>query len=118
MYYRNLHAWRHARALAIACARASLLYPHHERFGLASQLRRAAFGAMLNITEGASRKGPREFRKFLDDARSSLNEVDAILDVSRELSYLPVDEADRLESLRAEAARTTFGLLKAVTKKA
>ena len=116
-YFRDLHAWRHARTLAIECARASLRFPHYERYGLASQLRRAAFGAMLNITEGASRRGPREFRKYLDDARASLHEVDAVLDVSRELEYLPAVEIDRLEALRAEAARTTFGLLTAITKK-
>src|SRR5690348_7062660 len=108
--FRDLHAWRHSRALAIECVRCSERYPPLERFGLALQLRRAAMSAVLNIAEGAARRGPREFRRFLDNARASLHEVDAILDITRELGLLPEGDTDRLEALRAEAARTVYGL--------
>ncbi len=114
--HHSLKAWQHAKALAVECAKAARAFPLEERFGLADQLRRAAHGAALNIAEGAARRGPREFRRFLDDARASLHEVEAILEIAGELGYLDPESLLRLEARRKEAARTVFGLLRAVTR--
>ena len=85
---------------------------------MADQLRRAAYSAALNIAEGAARRGPREFRRFLDNAQGSLQEVGAVLEIAGELGYLELELLAHLKSQREEAARTLFGLLRAVTKAA
>lgn len=113
--HRTLKAWQHAKALAVECAKAARAFPPEEQNALADQLRRASYSAALNIAEGAGRKGSREFRRFLDIARSSLDEVDTILEIARELGYLRPDAASRLEALRDEAARTLYGLLRSLT---
>ena len=115
--FHHLKAWQHAKQLAVECARAAAGFPAEERFALADQLRRAAYSAALNVAEGSSRRGTRDHRKYLDTARASLAEVAAILEIASELDYLPPTTRARLEARRDEAAKTVFGLLRAVTAK-
>ena len=116
--FHQLKAWQHAKALAIECARAAARFPSEERFALGDHLRRAAYGAALNVAEGASRRGTREYRRYLDTARASLAEVEAIVEIAAELGYLQPTSRARLEARRDEAAKTVFGLLRAVAAKA
>lgn len=115
--FHHLKAWQHAKVLAVECARAAIRFPPEERFGLADQLRRAAYGAALNIAEGSSRRGTRDYRRYLDTARASLTEVEAILEIAAELDYLEPTTRARLEARRDAAAKTVFGLLRAVSAK-
>lgn len=115
--FHHLKAWQHAKILAVECARAAIRFPPEERFGLADQLRRSAYGAALNIAEGSSRRGTRDYRRYLDTARASLTEVEAILEIAAELDYLEPTTRARLEARRDEAAKTVFGLLRAVSAK-
>lgn len=89
--YQDLHAWRESHELALAVYRVTKMFPTNERFGLTSQLRRAAFSAPVNIVEGSSRKSRREFQRFLDIALASLSEVGYCLLFSKEAGFL--DEA-------------------------
>jgi four helix bundle protein len=116
--HRTLKAWQHAKVLAIGCAKAAKEFPPEEQRALADQLRRAAYSAALNIAEGAGRKGSREFRRFLDTARASLDEVEGILEIARELGYIELTAFARLEARRDEAAKTLYGLLRAVSQSA
>jgi four helix bundle protein len=54
---------------------ATKTFPSGERYGLTSQMRRAAFSGAVNIVEGSSRKSRKDFRRFLDISLSSLSEV-------------------------------------------
>jgi four helix bundle protein len=113
--FRNLKAWLHAKTLSVACNEASRLFPPDEQEnGLANQLRRAAASAALNIAEGNNRSSNRDFRRFLETARTSLDEVGAILELALESGYLTRQRYDALEAMQAEAARTLFGLLRSV----
>jgi four helix bundle protein len=114
---RSLKAWQHARTLAIACAEAADLFPITERFALAQQLRRAAYSVLLNIAEGATRYGQREFRKFLDTSRSSLDEIESILEIAIARHYVTPTLGEHLQAVRDETARTVFGLLRAVSRR-
>lgn len=114
-HYKTLKAWQHAQRLAIEGVRASRRFPDYEQGALADQLRRACYSVPLNIAEGNTRYGSRECRRFLDTARGSLAEVETILEMARELEYLPAVEYGRLEALTSETGRTLWGLLKRVS---
>jgi four helix bundle protein len=116
--HHTLKAWQHAKILAVGCAKAARKFPPEEQGALADQLRRAAYGAALNIAEGAGRRGAREYRRYLDTARSSLDEVEAVLEIAKELGYVEMTTLARLEARRDEAAKTLYGLLRAVSRAA
>lgn len=73
--YENLAAWRTAHALALAIYRVTEHFPPVERYGLTSQMRRAAYSAAANIAEGYAKRGRRELRRFLDISLGSLEEI-------------------------------------------
>jgi len=116
--YKTLKAWQHAERLAIECARACRSFPDYEQLRLADQLRRASYSVVLNIAEGSSRRGSREYRRFLDTANGSLAEVETALGLARELEYLKPADFGRLEALATETGKTLFGLLRKISASA
>lgn len=108
--FESLDAWRACHSLALAVYRATADFPQSERFGIVSQARRAAFSAPANIAEGSAKRGPREFRRFLDIALGSLSELTYALLFAREIGLLAEDEWKELDALREEAGRLTWGL--------
>jgi four helix bundle protein len=116
--YRDLKVWQHAKKLAVECGMAVKRFPPDERNALGDQLRRAAYGVPLNISEGASRKGSREFRRFLDSARGSLSEVQTALEIAKDLQYMSDEEYQRLDAIATETAKTLWGLLRKVSESA
>src|SRR2546426_2793469 len=64
-HYKTLKAWQHAQRLAIECVKAARAFPDYEQHALADQLRRACYSVPLNIAEGNTRQGSREYRRVL-----------------------------------------------------
>lgn len=116
--YKTLKAWQHAERLAIECAKACRSFPDYEQLRLADQLRRASYSVVLNIAEGSSRRGSREYRKFLDTAKGSLAEVETALGLALELEYVKPADFGRLEALATETGKTLFGLLRKISASA
>ena len=111
-HFKTLKAWQHAQRLAIECSRAALRFPDYEQGALVDQLRRACYSVPLNIAEGNTRHGSRECRRYLDTARSSLAEVETIIEMAKELEYVSPPDFARLEALSNETGKTLYGLLR------
>jgi len=74
--YRNLRVWEKSMSLCREVYRLTSCFPESERFGLTSQMRRAAVSIPSNIAEGQGRLARREFARFLAIARGSLKELE------------------------------------------
>ena len=116
--YERIKAWQACHDLVLSIYRLTERWPDRERFGLVVQTRRAAFSAAANIAEGAAKRGPREFRRFLDTAVGSLAELSYALRLARELGYQSPEGLGEAETLCDHAGRVTWGLYKAVAEKA
>lgn len=112
--HHTLKAWQHAQRLAVECVKAATTFPDYEQDALADQLRRACYSVPLNIAEGNSRRGSREYRRFLETAWGSLAEVQTVLAIARDVGYLEGPAFARLEALATETSKTLFGLLRKV----
>src|SRR6266536_3308013 len=114
-HYKTLKAWQHAQRLAIECVRMSRGFPDYEQGALADQLRRACYSVPLNIAEGNTRRGAREYRRYLDTAWASLAEVQTALEIARDVGYLELPDFGRLEALAVETSKTLYGLLRKIS---
>ena len=113
-HYERLVAWRECHNLVLAVYRATQNFPKSELYGLTSQARRAALSGAVNIVEGSAKKGPAEFRRFLDISLGSLSEVSYLLRVSRELGLLGEADWAQLDRLENRARFLTWKLSQAM----
>lgn len=88
--------------------------PDHERFGLTSQMRRAAVSVPSNIAEGFGRQSTVEYLRFLRMARGSLMELQTQLMLAADLGFIGVDA--QLVDLIAESDRVLPGLIRSMDR--
>jgi four helix bundle protein len=86
--FEKLEVWHLAKDFVKDIYLTIKTFPTEERYGLSSQITRAAISIVSNIAEGSSRKSKRDEAHFYQLAFSSLMEVTAQLIISRELGYI------------------------------
>ena len=109
--YRDLLVWQKALKLATSLYEITRLFPTEERYGLTSQMRRAAVSVASNIAEGQARHKTNEFVQFLFIARGSLAELDTQRMISRDLGYLVAEQDKALQSGIDELQRMIRALI-------
>jgi four helix bundle protein len=83
--------WKDTVSLVEAVYRLTASFPSDERYGLTSQLRRAAISIPSNIAEGAARRSRKEYLYHLGVARGSLSELETQLIIAVRLGLSPTD---------------------------
>ena len=86
--HQKLDIYTASRQFVMETYKLSKLLPSSEKFGMITQIRRAALSVHLNIAEGASRKSEIERKRYYEVARGSVVEIDAALDIADDLQYL------------------------------
>jgi four helix bundle protein len=89
--HKHLHVWREAIGLTKLIYQVTEKLPNGERFGLVSQMRRAAVSIPSNIAEGAARQTKKDSLRFYIIARASLSELDTQLELCKSLNFLSAD---------------------------
>ena len=96
--HRKLSVFSQADALVLALYGETATFPTDERFGLRTQVRRAAVSVPANIVEGCARRSTREYLQFVNVATGSAAETLYLLDLSTRLGFMKSDVYRRLES--------------------
>jgi four helix bundle protein len=113
----SLRVTESARELAIQIYRATGRFPASERFGLTSQMRRAAVSISSNIAEGCGRSGVRELIHFLHVALGSASELECQLRLAVGLAFFTGTEAAPLLSQTCDLKKMLAGLIKSLRKR-
>jgi four helix bundle protein len=103
--FRTIHVWEKAHRLTLELYEITKDFPADERFGLTSQLRRAAASVPMNTAEGCGRDSERELARFMSIAAGSASEVEYQLLLARDLGYLPDETYTALDQQVNEIKR-------------
>lgn len=94
--FKELQIWQSGIEITKAVYKVAEKLPNEERFGIRSQMTRAAVSIPSNIAEGSSRQSDTDFRRFLEIALGSLYELETQLIVLKELSIIDSKELEPL----------------------
>jgi len=91
-------------------------FPDEERYGLTSQMRRAAVSVPSNIAEGQGRLALKEFIHFLSIARGSLKELETQLLIAADLPYGSSPKLDECLAIADDVGRLLIALIRSLRK--
>ena len=115
--HERLDVWREAVDFVVTVYRATESFPREEKFGLTSQVRRAAVSVPANIAEGAARRSPKEFAYFISNAQGSASELETELLIAHRLGYLRQSTYLELRNTLDHIGRMLIGLYRSVNSK-
>lgn len=114
--YRDLTAWRKSVELVVEIYRVSRLLPEVERFGLVTQLRRAAVSIAANIAEGHGSSHRKTFLRHLTIARGSLMETECLLELVVRLELVREHDLGVARIWCDDVSRLLTSLIRAVLR--
>jgi four helix bundle protein len=110
--FRNLSVWQKTRGFVKEIYSITQRFPSEEKFGIVSQLRRAAISISLNIAEGSGRSTDKDFKNFLHNAYGSALEVETLLVLCFDLELISEAEQNGLVGQVDEIQRMLNAFIK------
>jgi len=114
--FEKLDAWKEAIGLADEVYTVTKRFPNDERYGLTSQMRRAAVSVSSNVAEGSGRASDRDFAHFVQLAYGSLMELVSQTETALRQSFLDKSTRDHLYQRSEKLARILSGLRASLLK--
>ena len=114
--YRDLAIWQKAIDLSKYLYQTTRCLPDEERYGLTSQIRRAAISVPSNIAEGQARGGKKEFIQFLYIAKGSLAELDTQCVLALEFGYVEREQQQAILMKIEELQKMIFSLIRKLSE--
>lgn len=115
--YKDLIVWQKAIRLVKEIYKITEYFPQVERYGLSSQMRRAAVSIPSNIAEGYSRKHRQEYIQFVRIAFSSGAELETQLIIARDLGFIRAEDSDTITELLMEIMKMLYKLTNSLLAK-
>lgn len=115
--YRDLKVWQKAVNLVVNCYQVSEGFPAHEKYGLSSQLRRAAVSIPANIAEGKHRHHLKEFKHHLTFSYGSLAELETHCILAQRLGYISESDLEKILHNASEIGKMLNGLITSLKSK-
>ncbi|MGH1437242.1 MAG: four helix bundle protein [Lewinella sp.] len=109
--FRNLEIWKLGLSIVQDIYLLCGTFPKEEKYGLISQMTRAAVSVPSNIAEGCSRKSEKEYSRFLEIAMGSLFELETQLIIAHKLEFAKAIEYDHILARINSCQRMVNGLM-------
>jgi four helix bundle protein len=117
LIYKDHDAWKQAMDLVEQCYRLSKRFPRDERFGLTSQLRRAAVSIRSNVAEGHCRRKTRVYAHHVSIALGSHGELETLVELAARLGFLLPADRHGLQERCDSVGRLLSGLFRSLEEK-
>jgi len=117
MNHKDLDVWKESIVFVKEIYQATSFFPDTEKYGLVSQIRRAAVSVPANISEGAARQSDKELIHFLYISLGSIAEIETLLYISLDLKYLEQEKFDALLISQQKIRSMLLGLIKYLKNK-
>ena len=114
--FRKLRVWQRAQETCVQIYLLTSEFPAEEKYGITSQLRRAAVSVGANLAEGSKRKSSADKARIFNLAEGEAAEAMSILDVAARLEYGPKGEARRFSAIYDELLGMIEALRQQVTE--
>ncbi|OIO57307.1 MAG: four helix bundle protein [Candidatus Marinimicrobia bacterium CG1_02_48_14] len=112
--FQDLLVWQKAHEFVLHVYKMTEQFPDTEKFGLTSQLRRAAISIPANIAEGFKKQGQLDKVRFYNISQGSLEECKYYLILAQDLDYSNTTE---LTLLLDEVGRLLSGLIRSIRRR-
>jgi four helix bundle protein len=114
--HKDLVVWQKGMDLVVSCYELTRPFPTDERFGLVSQMRRAAVSVPANVSEGHARRSRQAYANHVSIALGSQSELETLVELCRRLKLASELSLDRFERDLRTTGRLLFGLHRSLTK--
>ena len=114
--YKDLNVWQKGIELAKLIYTVTAQFPTEEKFGIVSQMRRAAVSIPSKIAEGQARHTTGEFIQFISHAEGSVAELNTQLILATELHFCSADDVQPASELTEDLRRMLNGLRRKLIK--
>ncbi len=114
--FKELSVWQKSRVLVKEIYLISQDFPSSEKFGLTTQIRRAAISISANIAEGCGRNSDKELVKFLGYSLGSAYELETELLLASDIGYISIEKLNSLLDKLIEIERMISGLITKISK--
>jgi|AntRauTorcE11898_2_1112593.scaffolds.fasta_scaffold54366_2 four helix bundle protein len=114
--YSELIAWQKSKKLAVLAYGMTNNFPKAEKFGITSQIRRAAVSISANIAEGYGRNTVKDYVRFLYISQGSLFELETLFAISSDLGFVNKRQFEKIEEDMREAESILSALIRSLNK--
>ena len=112
--FKELKVWRAGIEISKATFKLTRAFPAEERYGLISQMTRAAVSIPSDIAEGCGRKSNKELHQFLNISLGSAFELETQCIIAREFNYITDLQFNEISVLLSEIQKMIYGLQKSL----
>ena len=107
--FRKLDIWTKSVALVTEIYQLTNSFPSQERFGLMSQMQRAAVSIPTNIAEGSAKSSNKDFARFLEMSMGSSLELETELIIALNFKYIDSVVFDNIQNKNIELQKMLTG---------
>ena len=113
--YKDLKVYQRSYRLSISIYKYAKIMPEDERYGLMSQIKRAATSVPLNIAEGYGKDDSKtELKRYLKMAKGSCAEMEVLMDMCKDVGYMDSVTHDRYVEEVTQISKMLCGLVKSL----